>query len=334
MSTPLARSPAPIIDAQTYLASELVVPRAFLEYQAANAVQRMAAYGHRIGVDRMTDQLLALHQDDDGDRLVAELDAAGVDQAYLLAADYSQAAKCALSPPEMAELHARVLRRHPGRFHVFWGVDPRSGRDGVELFEHCVTEYGFAGLKLYPLCGYSPSDRGLYPYFEICAERGLPVLSHTGPGWGPLDFTFGDPLLIDRAAHDFPGVDFILGHGGVSNVDVATYLCGHRPNMYLDVSQFHATLSSDGWQKHLNRLFRCGIDHKILFGTCWPSYRMTHSLTELLADFAPDGAVFDGVAAPARRLIMGGTAARLVGAGSKPLSTSSDATGTETGHGR
>jgi uncharacterized protein len=303
-----------IIDAQVSLASQLVTPREFIEYQAWNAYHRLAAYGYPVSKERITGHYLSLYTDDEGDRLVAEMDAAGVDQAFLVAADYSQAATCALAPPELAALHARVCQRHPGRFRVFWGADPRSGADGLALFSHCVTEYGFAGLKLYPLCGYSPSDRGLYPYFTLCDEYRLPVLSHTGPGWGPLEFGYGDPLLIDTAARDFPRVNFILGHGGVSCVDVAKDLCAHRPNVYMDISMFHSVLSPDGWQAHLARLFRSGISHKILFGTCWPSYCMSVSLPQLVREFKPGGAAVAGLKEPERKLIMSGNSLRLLGA--------------------
>jgi len=300
------------LDAQVQLGSELAIPRAFIEYQADNACHRMAAHGHAVRRDRIRERVFALYQDDDADRLVAEMDEAGIALAFMVAPDFSHVADCALSPPELAELHHRVSRRHPGRFRVFWGVDPRAGQDGLDLFERCVSEYGFAGLKLYPLCGYSPSDRRLYPYFEICARYRLPVISHTGPGWGPLDFTFGRPLLIDEAARDFPSVDFVLGHGGVTHVDEASYLCAHRPNVHMDISQFHSVLSADGWQRHLNRLFRQGLEHKILFGTCWPSYRMSDSLGGLVKEFAEGTAVFDGVRRTSRELIMSGNGLRLL----------------------
>ncbi|MFD8936312.1 amidohydrolase family protein [Streptomyces sp. NPDC059578] len=307
-----------IIDAQVQLGSELAVPRAFLEYQAANVHHRLTSYGHRVPPARTLDHVLALHQDDNADKLVAEMDEAGVDQAFLVVPDFSRVAQCRLTRPELADLHDRVARRHPGRFHVFWGVDPRAGQDGVDLFERCVNEYGFAGLKLYPLCGYSPSDRRLDPYFEICAQFGLPVLTHTGPGWGPLDFSLGSPLLLDRATRDFPRVDFILGHGGVTHVDEATYLCAHRPNVHLDISQFHSVLAADGWQAHLNRLFHQGICHKILFGTCWPSYRISESLGGLVSAFAPGSPAVAGLREADRRLVMSGNALRLVGRRNAP----------------
>ncbi|MEU1736931.1 amidohydrolase family protein [Streptosporangium sp. NPDC020145] len=303
----------PVVDAHVNLATDLAVPRRFLEEQAANVHHRLVSHGQPVKLGRVTDRLLALYQDHDGDRLVAEMDAAGVDQAFLVAPDFSHVADGILSPPELAELHHKVSQRHPGRFRVFWGVDPRSGPDGIALFERCLDEYGFAGLKLYPPAGYSPSDRRLYPYYEVCAHRGVPVLSHTGPGWGPLDFTHGQPLMIDEAARDFPGVNFILGHGGVTHVEESTYLCLHRPNVFLDISQFPGVLSSDGWQAHLNRLFHLGVNHKILFGTCWPSFRMSVSLDSLTREFREGTTVFAGVRRSHRRLIMAGTIRRLAG---------------------
>ncbi|MCI4066850.1 amidohydrolase family protein [Micromonospora sp. R77] len=301
-----------IVDSHVTLASDRATPRDFLEAQAANAAARLAAYGVTGRYGALLDQLLAGYQDHDGDRLVGELDGAGIDQAVLVAADYSWASPHAVAPEELARLHHRVCSRHPGRFRVWWGVDPRAGTEGVALFERCVTEYGFAGLKLYPLTGYSPSDRRLYPYFEVCAARGLPVLTHTGPGWGPLDFTRGLPLLVDDAARDFPAVNFVLGHGGVTHVDEAVYLCAHRPNVHLDISQFPSMLSADGWAAHLNRLFRRGVNHKILFGTCWPAFRMSASLSTVVEEFT-GGAVLAGVSRRDRQLIMSGNALRLFG---------------------
>ncbi|ARX88823.1 hypothetical protein SMD44_08310 [Streptomyces alboflavus] len=84
--------------------------------------------------------------------------------------------------------------------------------------------------------------------------------------------------------------------------------------MHLDISQFHSVLAADGWQAHLNRLFRLGISHKILFGTCWPSYRLSESLPGLVTAFAKGQPAVAGIKEADRRMIMGGNSLRLVGA--------------------
>ncbi|MEI5100732.1 amidohydrolase family protein [Streptomyces sp. PmtG] len=156
--------------------------------------------------------------------------------------------------------------RHPGRFWVYIGVDPRRGPEGVSAFERMVDAYGLDGVKLYPPCGYSPSDPGMYPYYEICAARSLPVFVHTGPTARSLDYEPAHPMNVDRAARDFPAVDFVLGHGGLTHVETCAYLAAYRPNVYLDTGGFASAPSLSAWPEHLNRLFRLGVNHKIVFG--------------------------------------------------------------------
>jgi predicted TIM-barrel fold metal-dependent hydrolase len=304
-----------VIDAHINVASTFTIPPEFIEVQAANAFARLEAMGQAVPRARVVDRVHALYQDDHADRLVAEMDGAGIQSAVLLAPDFTHVTKCRLSPAELAAHHAEIRLRHPHRFEVLMGVDPRNGDDGVALFEKCVDDYGFRGVKLYPLCGYSASDRRLYPYYEICAARGLPVLCHTGPGWQPLDFSYGQPLLLDAAAKDFPTVNFILAHGGVTHVEETTYMCAFRPNVFLDVSGFVAVLHPDGWARHLNEVFRRGINHKIIFGTSWPAFKMSTSFKAVMAEVVEGDVVFDGIRAKDRRMILSGNISRLLNAG-------------------
>lgn len=307
--------PPVIIDGHVDVASTLTIPPEFIDVQAANAFARLEAMGQAVPKARVVDRVHALYQDDHADRLVAEMDGAGIESAVLVAADFTHVTTCRLSLPELAAHHAEIRRRHPGRFEVLMGVDPRHGDDGVALFEKCVDAYGFRGFKIYPLCGYSASDRRLYPYYEICAARRLPVLCHTGPGWQPLDFSFGPPLLLDTAAKDFPTVNFILAHGGVTHVEEATYMCAFRPNVFLDVSGFVAVLHPDGWNRHLNEVFHLGINHKIIFGTAWPAFKMSTSLKAITAEVTEGSVVFNGIKAKDRRMILGGNISRVLNAG-------------------
>ncbi len=195
---------------------------------------------------------------------------------------FTRALRCERSIEEMAEEHHQIRLRHPGRFHVFMGVDPYRGRESLDLFERAVTSYGFDGLKLYPPCGYSPSDERLFPYYEVCRAYRLPVLLHTGPTSPVLSFEYSSPLCIERAAAQFADVNFILAHGGVNHVHEAALLCAYRPNVFLDFSGFTSALHPGGWREQLKQLFRLDINHQVIFGTDWPLSRLAGTHKDLL----------------------------------------------------
>jgi predicted TIM-barrel fold metal-dependent hydrolase len=252
-----------------------MIPRSFVDSAIDNMSAALEATGVRARRSALTDMYLRKLQDPLCDELVAEMDSAGIDRAVLLVADFTYALRdCALTIDEMYKQHQRVLQRHPERFIVFGGMDPRWGADGVRLFERSVREFGFRGLKLYPPCGFSPSDPTLDPYYEICQELGLPVLLHIGPTIPRLAFDTTYPFMVDDAARRFPGVKFILGHGAVSFSEECAMLCEFRPNVFMEVSGFQNLLTTDHGVQQLRTLVDRRINHKILFGTDWPVFRM------------------------------------------------------------
>jgi predicted TIM-barrel fold metal-dependent hydrolase len=259
-----------ITDAHCHVASTDFTPRSFIEGVVTNMLGALAARGLRPDRAKLLELYLAKMQDHDCRQLVAEMDEAGIERAILLLPDFTYALKdLPLTIEEMFERHRAILQSWPERFHVFAGVDPRWGEDGLRLFERAVNEYGFRGLKLYPPCGYSPSERMLYPFYEICAQRDLPVLSHTGGTSPSLAFETSRPICLDRAALDFPSVNFIIAHGSLSYVEESLMLCAYRPNVFLEVSGFQSRPV-----EALAPLFARGINHKMIFGTDWPVFRM------------------------------------------------------------
>ncbi|HVR11132.1 MAG TPA: amidohydrolase family protein, partial [Thermoanaerobaculia bacterium] len=272
-SSPAAVS-RPLLDVHTHLASLDYIPLPFIEGVAHNLAASLASRGMGIPAARLIDRLVGSLQDPDGSQQLAEMAAAGISRSVLLIADLTWVFKSPLSLEEIFVAHRSVAARHPDRFVVFGGVDPRWGRDGIELFERAVAEWGFAGLKLYPPCGYSPSDEGLFPLYEICAQRGLPVLLHTGPTSPALSFAFSSPFHVDEAARRFPTVNFILAHGAVHHVEEAVMLCEYRPNVHMDLSGLQGKLAVEGATGYYSHVFRRGLSHKILFGTDWPLFRL------------------------------------------------------------
>jgi predicted TIM-barrel fold metal-dependent hydrolase len=272
-SSPVMTS-RPLVDAHTHLASLDYIPLPFIEGVARNLAASIEARGMAIPASRLIDRLVGSLQDPDGSQQLGEMAAAGISRSVLLIADFTWVFKSSLTLEEIFLAHRSLASRHPDRFVVFGGVDPRWGRDGIELFERAVAEWGFAGLKLYPPCGYSPSDERLFPFYEICAQQGLPVLLHTGPTSPALSFAFSSPFHVDEAARRFPTVNFILAHGTVHHVEEAVMLCEYRPNVYMDLSGLQGKLAVDEATGYYRHVFRRGLSHKILFGTDWPLFRL------------------------------------------------------------
>ncbi|HEU4727124.1 MAG TPA: amidohydrolase family protein [Kofleriaceae bacterium] len=306
------RARTAVFDGHCHVASDRFVPRPFIDAMIGNITARLAASGVDGHAHRLLDVYLSRLQDHTADRLIADMDRAAVQQVLLLVPDFSFVFPGGLTIAEMIDEHAKIIARHRARVHVLCGVDPRWGADGLALFERAVGELGFSGLKVYPPCGFSPSDRTLYPYYEICRQRGLPVLVHTGPTSPALTFTTAHPGEIDRVAFDFPEVSFILGHGGVNHVQAAVEMCAYRPNVYLDFSGFPAIIEPGGPGAGLRRLFDLGINHKIIFGTDWPVFGMATTYPQLVRMIVAEDGPLAAVSEAQRRWLLGDNVRRLI----------------------
>jgi predicted TIM-barrel fold metal-dependent hydrolase len=315
-TTTEAAAPADIIDAHCHIASHDHTPRSFVDGVLANIAASLSAQGIRVTYRKLVSLYEQKMQDPLCDALVAEMAESGVSKSVLLAADFTYALNdCALTVEESFERHRAVLLRHPGKFEVVGGVDPRWGADGLALFERSLTEFGFRGLKVYPPCGFSPSDPALFPFYELCAAHGVPVVIHIGPTSPALAFDTSNPFLVDEAARRFPGLNFILAHGSISFTEECAMMCGFRPNVHLDISAFQGALLAGGPAEAVRAVVSRGINHKILFGTDWPVFRLRgtqRSFVELVT--AEDGPL-SGLNDAARSLVLRKNAERLFGCG-------------------
>lgn len=258
-----------IVDGHCHVASPDYIPPSFIEGTVDNVVAALAGRGATVPRRVISERYGALMDDGDCDELIAQMNEAGIGRAVLLFADFTYALKDSkLEIAAVLKRHLAVLERHPGRFELFAGVDPRWGAAGIEFFDRAVQSGKVTGLKLYPPCGFLASDDSLFPLFEICREHSLPVLVHTGATSPTLAFDTSQPEGVDRPALNFPSVNFILAHGSTAYVDSCVMMCAYRPNVYLDISAYQS-MPLD----HLLPLFKRGINHKIIFGTDWPVFR-------------------------------------------------------------
>lgn len=260
-----------IIDCHAHIASPAFLPDEFFDGWLRTV--RAALPPLPPAQEARLAELFQRMNDDAGcEQLGLQMADAGIDRAVLLVIDFGLAYASAFSIRDAHDRVAGLLRRDR-RFIGFAGIDPRRP-DGLPVFERAVTEQGFSGLKLYPPCGFSPSDPRLFPYYEICEARHLPVLTHVGPSSSTLSFQHTRPWDIDEAARRFPKVNFILAHGAVVFAEEASLMAQFRPNVYLDISGFQTELTGTRWHDRLREHLSRGLSRKLLFGTDWPIYRL------------------------------------------------------------
>lgn len=215
-------------------------------------------------------------RDGSSERLVRDMDAAGIDKTVVLPLDFEfLRGGDGFTFRDFNDLAARYATQHPTRIIPFAGVDPRRGAAAVAELRRCVEELGFRGLKLWTVTGFRVDDERYYPLYEEAARLGITVLVHTGLGPGESYLETCRPVYVDKIAVDFRELNFILAHAGTPWVEEALAVALKNPNVYVDVS---------AWQRpartfplafaqllSMAKLLHGGV-HKVLFGSDWPLF--------------------------------------------------------------
>jgi predicted TIM-barrel fold metal-dependent hydrolase len=197
----------------------------------------------------------------DPSALVEMLRANGVDYAVILA-ELSPITTGIISNEQVAEFCKGRKELIP-----FANLNPYlSTRLGEEL-ERCIHELGMKGIKLYPTYQqFYPNDRMLYPLYSKAQEFRIPVMVHTGSSlFRGSRMKYGDPVLLDDIAVDFPELTLIQVHSGRGFwYEAAFFLAQLHPRIYMEI----AGLPPQNLLKYFPELEKNA--DKILFGSDWP----------------------------------------------------------------
>ena len=216
------------------------------------------------------------------DRLLEEMDEAGIDKTVLLALDVGIAFPSDLSVRDYNDYVADIVRRHPDRIIGFAGVDPRRGKEAVVELQRCF-DMGLRGLKLWTLTGFYPDDESYYALYEKAAELGIPMLVHTGSGPPGTYMKYNRPVYVDKVAVDFPEIKIIMAHIGMPWVDEAVAIVIKNSNVLVDISAWEPVMKSAPFvlcQALTQIKLGTGSLRQVLFGTDWPLFTPVFSLKE------------------------------------------------------
>ena len=262
-----------IVDVHAHLMGEEVPGKAFWD-----GFTRLAATQTGRSEERIRQRLPDIW-DLTGEQLIADMDAAGVDTVMVMPVDWGLVPAFRESTMDIwqqHELHAEVAKKYPGRMVTFACFDPRRP-NAVEMLERAVKELGMIGLKIHPAAGFFPNDRVVYPMYEKALELKIPVMVHTGPEPKPLYSRHCQPVYVDDVAADFPDLNIILAHAGLSAWwQEAAGIASVAPNVYLDISgwQVTARLRPAEFYHILRTLISMVGAHRIMWGSDYPALRL------------------------------------------------------------
>jgi len=196
-----------------------------------------------------------------------------------------------------------IVAHDPDRFRLVANVNPHLHFPIGEEVERQL-DLGAVAVKLHPVHGgFTCNDRALYPAYEVCRARGVPVIVHCGTSSFPGSMNrFADPVLLDEVVGDFPTLDVVLAHGGRGWwYDAAAFMALARPTVWLELSGLPPRRLPEYYAGHSwSRLTR-----RMIFGTDWPGVPGTAANARAVAALLPDEETVG--------LVLGGNAARVFG---------------------
>lgn len=170
---------------------------------------------------------------------------------------------------------ARFAQDNSDIMMAFASIDPHKSKFGAIEARRMIEEFGVKGFKFHPpIQNFHPYDRMAWPIYEVIAEYGLPAIFHTGHsgmgtgmrGGGGIRLKYGQPMMVDDVAVDFPDMKIILAHPSWPWTDESLSMALHKNNVFIDLSGW----SPKYFPKQVIQYANTQLKYKMLFGSDFP----------------------------------------------------------------
>jgi predicted TIM-barrel fold metal-dependent hydrolase len=191
------------------------------------------------------------------------------------------------------DLVAEIVRRFPGRFVGFAGVDPWKGTGALREMRRAREDLGLSGYKFHPsMQAFRPDDGRWSDLFERAAGYGVPCLFHTGTsglgagtrGGQGIELAYSRPIHLDAVAARYPELPVIMAHFGWPWHLEAIAIALHKANVYLEVSGWRPRYVPD----EVVREAEGRLGGRVLFGSDSPFFAAETVLKEWEQRLSPD----------------------------------------------
>ncbi len=244
------------------------------------------------------------------ERMIADMDAAGVDRVVLLG-EYRRSHEGCVARNDQA---LEIIRRWPDRVSAFAILQPQAGQAALDELARCL-DGGMVGVgELGPYGqGYRLDDPDFLRLVEACIRAGVPLNLHTNEEVGGFYPGKAATPLRDyyRLATRYPELRLILAHwgGGLFFYELMPEVRRALRNVWYDTA---ASPLQYATRSIFDVALRC-VDHrKLLYGSDYPLRLYPRRQAE--PDFRPFLAEIAALELPddVRMDILGGNAALLL----------------------
>jgi predicted TIM-barrel fold metal-dependent hydrolase len=132
-----------------------------------------------------------------------------------------------------------LAQKHPDKLTYNHCWDPRFEQEGLNQLRRDAERFQLKGAKLYTAewhgnsRGYKLNDPWSYRYLEAAQDLGIKNIHiHKGPTIRPLDRDAFDVADVDKAATDFPELNFVVEHCGLPRLEDFCWIATQEPNVH------------------------------------------------------------------------------------------------------
>ncbi|NVM31444.1 MAG: amidohydrolase [Candidatus Helarchaeota archaeon] len=267
-----------IIDAHCHLWQRGMIPDNYWQYFAAIIASNLP--GSSIP-DILNSEIMQQSIDAPAERLIAEMEVAGIDKTIVFGVDWG----LALGEPkirinEFNKMIADSAKEYPDKLIAFFTIDPRRPK-APELFETALTKGEMKGLKLHPTTGYYPDGEETYKLYKIADEYQVPVITHIGYAMA-LKGRTAKLDYFDAPTTDFPDLRISFAHFNFGNVEDLISMMFNKTSTYCDISA-HGQVTMMNSPLDFYRQLRFFMNHggearRVMFGSDWPMTNVARPL--------------------------------------------------------
>ena len=221
------------------------------------------------------------------DDLLKGMDAAKVERAVILGQDTHATPNPSFKNYTILNDEvARISRVSGDRLVPFAGVDPNAGGDAVVELRRALIQLGFRGLKVHSSANsvYPNDEAKMNPIYELCQERGVPILFHTGTtGLGDCEIGYSKPEFLDDVCQSFPDLRVVMAHFGWPWENVAIAVALRNPNAFIDISGWRPKYIPSTLLPYMNGI----LQDRFLFGTDYPMLKQEEWMSDFDENLRP-----------------------------------------------